>query len=314
MRALLDLLGRLERRRASITPGRRRLLLLCAAAVFLVGAVIAYRHLPQDVHLVRWELLLLLGLLLVPATVALNAARFELAARLLGRSTDIVTALRVSVVATAANLLPLPGAILVRVEGLKQLGEDYRSAFLSTGIVSAASVAVPSSLAGLVQMAAGQRTVGTALIAVGIAALALSIALMIARVEPGRRVCLGLAILGVETLVVLVASARLLLVLRALGVEIGLTQVVVLTLAAVAAAAVGFFPGGIGLREMIAAGIAPLAALPASLGYLSAALDRVVGLLVLVPVTLLLVGGPARRATAAAPEQAKPGEPDRGSP
>ena len=68
---------------------------------------------------------------------------------------------------------------------------------------------------------------------------------------------------------------------------------------AIAASAVGFLPGGIGLREVIAAGLAPLVGLPASLGYLSAALDRVVGLTVLVPVTLLLVGGSASHANTA---------------
>jgi hypothetical protein len=303
----------LERNRVTTTPTRRRILLLCAA-VFLIGAVIAYRNLPPAIRLERPVLLLILGLFLVPATVTLNAARFELSARLLGRSVGFITALRVSVASTAANLLPLPGAMLVRIEGLKQAGESYRAAFLSNTIIAGAWIAVTSTAAGFIQLLAGTRAVGIALSVAGIAAFAGCTALVIARVEPARRLPLGLAILGTETLALSVASARLFLVLQALGVAVSLMQVVILTLAAVAASAVGVFPGGIGLRELIAAGIAPLADLPASLGYLSAALDRVVGLVVLVPLTLLVVGGPARGSKAASPEEVGPREPDRGQP
>jgi len=156
--------------------------------------------------------------------------------------------------------------------------------------------------AGFIQLLAGTRAVGIALTVVGIAAFAVSTGLVISRVAPARRLPLGLAILGVETLVLLVASVRFFLVLQALCVAVSLTQVVILTLAVVAASAVGVFPGGIGLQEMIAAGIAPLADLPASLGYLSAALDRVVGLVVLVSLTLFVVGGPTRGSKPDGPE------------
>jgi hypothetical protein len=300
LRSTQVLLGWLGRKRVSITPRTRQFLLLFAAAVFLVGAIIAYRHLPEGARLERWEFLVALALLMVPSTVILNAARFEIAARLLGRSVGFITSLRVSVAATAANLLPLPGAMLVRIEGLKQIGEDYRSAFLSNGIVAGAWVAVSSTLAGVVQLTAGHRAVGTVVTAVGIAAFAACWMLMVARVEPARRVPLALAILAIETLGVLVASLRLFLVLKALGVAVGFSQVVVLTLAAIAASAVGFLPGGIGLREVVAAGLAPLVGLPASLGYLSAALDRVVGLTILVPISLLLLGGSAGHTDTAA--------------
>jgi hypothetical protein len=294
--------GWLERIRVKITPAGRRILLLCAAAVFLIGAVIAYRNLPPGTRLERPVLLLILGLFLVPAMVALNAARFELSARLLGRSVGFMTALRVSVASSAANLLPLPGGMLVRIEGLKQAGESYRAAFFSNAIIAAAWIAVTSMAAGFIQLLAGTRAVGIGLTVVGIAAFAVSTGLVISRVAPARRLPLGLAILGVETLVLLVASVRFFLVLQALGVAVNLTQVVILTLAVVAASAVGVFPGGIGLQEMIAAGIAPLADLPASLGYLSAALDRVVGLVVLVPLTLFVVGGLTRGSKPDGPE------------
>lgn len=279
-------------------------MLVLAATIFLAGALIAFVQLPKGVRLVRWSYLVFLGLSMVPATVILNAARFDVTARLLGRSVGVLHALRVSVGASAANLLPLPGAMLIRIQGLKQIGESYRSAALSNGIVAGAWVAVSCSVAGALQLAAGHLASGSVLAAIAIAAFAAASVLMMARVEATRRLPLALGILGIEGLMVLVAAFRLQLVLLALGVPSDLSQTVVLTLASVAASAVGFLPGGMGLREAIASGLAPLVSLPASLGYLTAAIDRLVGLAVLVPVTLVLLGD-----FSSFSRRPKPGEP-----
>jgi uncharacterized membrane protein YbhN (UPF0104 family) len=50
-------------------------------------------------------------------------------------------------------------------------------------------------------------------------------------------------------------------------------------------------PGGFGLRELIAALLAPLVGLPASAGFAATAINRVIGIVVLAPVTAALALG-----------------------
>lgn len=274
--------------RPQFSPRARRWLLLLAAVLFLVGGVLAWKRLPVGAHLVHWKPLALLAAVPVPATVVLNAARFQISARILGRHVSSATALRVSVAATAANLLPLPGAALVRIQGLKVLGEGYGAASAATGVVAGAWAGVTLTAAGLWQLPAGSPLLSGVLAAVGITALAAAALGLRALVPEGRFASLASRLLVLEGLVLLTAAGRLYLVFSSLGVDVRFHQTIALTVAGVAASAVGVLPGGLGLREAAAAGLASLLALPASAGYLAAAIDRLVGLIVLFLITAVL--------------------------
>ena len=49
-------------------------------------------------------------------------------------------------------------------------------------------------------------------------------------------------------------------------------------MATVAASAIGIFPGGLGIRELLSGLIAPAVGLPASVGLIGTSVERVVGL------------------------------------
>jgi hypothetical protein len=51
-----------------------------------------------------------------------------------------------------------------------------------------------------------------------------------------------------------------------------------LTIATAAASAVGILPGGLGLREVLAAALAPLVGLPAAVALFAVSVDRIIGL------------------------------------
>jgi hypothetical protein len=70
-------------------------------------------------------------------------------------------------------------------------------------------------------------------------------------------------------------------VLLALDLDVSVGQAVALTLSGVIAAATGIFPAGLGIREAVAAGIASAVSLPAAVGFVATAADRIAGLLVL---------------------------------
>jgi hypothetical protein len=87
-------------------------------------------------------------------------------------------------------------------------------------------------------------------------------------------------------------------VVAALDVEADLAQVAALTISVVTASALGILPGGFGLRELAGAAIAPLVGLPAAVGVLVVAVDRLIGL----PVLAAMAGGLATASRSARPE------------
>lgn len=95
-------------------------------------------------------------------------------------------------------------------------------------------------------------------------------------------------IVWVELLLVSVGVLRQWLVLLALGAEAALGGAFVLVLSASLAAAAGVFPGGLGLREAISAVLGPVVGLPPSFGFMGAAVNRVLGILLHAPLALWL--------------------------
>jgi uncharacterized protein (TIRG00374 family) len=105
---------------------------------------------------------------------------------------------------------------------------------------------------------------------------------MLARaLEPGTRLAAALELLVIEASFILAQALRLFLIAAALRLDVSYSQAVTLVIATVAAAAIGFLPSGLGAREAIAAALSPIIGLPASVGLLITAVDRVLSLLVL---------------------------------
>lgn len=110
---LLDRLERLAAYRPS--PVARRVLGATALVVFLVSLGVAFRHLPTlDL---RPELLLVvvLGAAIV---FGVNAAELRIAGHLSRRPLAWLDAAEKTLWATAANLLPLPGGPLIRLQAV----------------------------------------------------------------------------------------------------------------------------------------------------------------------------------------------------
>jgi uncharacterized membrane protein YbhN (UPF0104 family) len=268
--------------------GERRLLLV-AVVLFVVASAVGLANLPPVETSVRWPVLLLLPLIGVPATVATNAWEYRVTARLLGHRIPAPDAARVSVLSTAANLLPIPGAVLVRSRALHQRGTGMGSALSVTTAMGVAWVGVTAVLAGALQLVMGKPPLGAAVLIGGLVVLALA-GLLAARTRGVvlRRADIGTVLL-VEVVAVLVAASRLQLALWGLGYSPGVDQSLSLSLAGSLGSAVGFLPAGLGVREVLAAGIGPIVGLPAAVSLVATAVDRVLGLVVLAGITAVLV-------------------------
>jgi len=283
------IVGRLLRYRAAIAGVGERRLLLVAVVVFVVASAFGLANLPSVETSVRWPVLLLLPLIGVPATVATNAWEYRVTAGLLGHRVPAGDATRVSVLSTAANLLPIPGAVLVRSRALRQRGTGMTSALSITTAIGVAWVGVAAVLAGGLQLVAGEPALGAGVLVAGVAVSVLA-AVMASRTRGVQLRRSDMATVAlVETVAVLVAAARLQIALWGLGYAPAGSQSLALGLASALGSAVGFLPAGLGVREVLAAGIGPLVGLPAAVSLVATAVDRVLGLVVLAAISLVLV-------------------------
>lgn len=222
------------------------------------------------------------------ATLLLNGLEMELTARLTGRSLGVARSLRVALLASAANLLPLPGGVVVRMRALTEDGSRAATAAWAAGTIAATWFAVSCAGAGLVLLGSDGSWPGVSF-------LALATILAVGTAWVGRRrLAAGWGLLGVgcvlEAVFVLVSAVRILAVLRGLGLEAGWTEGIVLAVASAAASAVGVFPAGLGLREALTGALGYFVAVGPAAAALAAVVDRIVGVGTLAVGSVLLFG------------------------
>jgi uncharacterized membrane protein YbhN (UPF0104 family) len=259
----------------------RRALVAVAAVVFVGATVLAWRALPPTESPLSWPPIVVAGLLGVPALIVLTSIEYVLSVRAVDGQVSLMGAVRLNIVASAANLLPVPGSIMVRIQGLRNSGASYRAATASTAVVGIVWMSLSLLAAGLLQVAVSRPGIGGLAVAAGVV-LAL-LAWTMARLQPGVEYTPALTaqVVAVEVARVAVLAVRFHLLLVALGTDPVLAQSMALTIAVVVSTAVALLPGGLGLRELSAAAIGPLVGLPASVSLLAVALDRLLSLAVL---------------------------------
>jgi hypothetical protein len=251
--------------------------LLAGAAIFVGGAIVAARTLELPPEGVRLGPVLVVAVVLVPLTIAINAAELLALARLLDQRLPVTVALRVVVLGTAANLLPLPGAAALRIQALAGGGATYA---VATAVNLAAAVAWLGSAAAVAggafatldRPALGGAVAGAGTVAV---AAAVIVARRLATTSaPGRALS---ALVAVELATVVGHALRLVLLLAALGADVSLAAGTVIGTAGPLSAAAGVFPAGLGVAETLAAGVGALVAVPAAAAFAATALNRLVG-------------------------------------
>lgn len=275
------------------SPGVERALLGGAALLFIGATVLAARNLPHVHAHPHYALLVLVGLLGVPAATLVNATEYVAAGRALGHRVGTLHAARVSTVATAANLLPIPGAVMVRARALRVLGSNYRKSLAVLGGIGVVWLATTGVLAAAVVIVDGDHIgVGLAFLAGGVLAGIGAFGLVRVSVGAGgartwfpRFVLIEIASVGVFAL-------RFTLTLNGLGFHTSWAQTFTLTISTAAASAVGILPGGLGLREVLAAALGSLVGLGPAVALFAVSVDRIIGLVVLALMTgiLMLVG------------------------
>jgi hypothetical protein len=266
-------------------PSLRRRVLYVASVLFLVGCAWSVARRPDLTTTLRLAPALAQVLFAIPLTVAANALEFRLTARMVEAEVSFGQALEVSILGSAANLLPIPGALLVRVAQLRAGGIGARRGTSANLVVGLMWIGVAFVYAGSWLIASAQPGLGSAFVASGLAALGCSVIL-------GRSLGAGYRLLAWtlanKVSIVLIESIRVFLCFRVLGVAATYSQSAVLVVSSVVGSAISLVPAGLGVREVVSAALAPLVGVAAPVAFLGAVVSRVLEVVVLVPLALLL--------------------------
>lgn len=258
-----------------------------ALVLFFGGAFAAILAADVEWSELRPGWLVVTALLSSPMLV-LTSSEYRVTAKLLGVDVPVRKSLQIAVVSTTANLLPLPGGVVVRAQSLLEAGIPRRRTVV-TQLALALIWLAEATLATGVLLFAEEPFAASVFALVGIVAAVAGVAIvrwLRPAIGLGRGVLLAAA---VEFLFVVLAAARVASALAALGISPSLDQAVALASANVMAVFVVIVPAGLGVRELIAAGIAPLVGLSAATGFLTAAVVRVLTMAAFAIVALVVV-------------------------
>lgn len=251
-------------------------ILVLALAGFAIGVVLSFRATGLSLGDLDTGALLLLFLVLAPLNVGYTAVNLMEMARATKVRIGFWEAVKVSAWAMLTELLPIPGAAVVRAGALHQRGASAtRSAEVVLGFAllwiaisaSAASVAVPGGI--------GFAILGAAAV-IGITAwLGTRFGWRTALVACGLRL-VGLVLFAL----------RLFVCFAAINATIEPTQSLIFAFATVLGSASAIVPAGLGVSEGLSALFASQIGVAAGTAFLAAALARFAGFF-----TNLLVAG-----------------------
>ena len=256
-----------------------RVLVLAVFLIFLVAG----QSLGLNLNSISWHWLLLSAALAIPLLVC-NAGEYWLIAKTNGLNLKLAHCIRVTLIGSVANLLPIPGQSATRIA-------DMGSRDVTLPRAAGTTLAAGALWAGWLFLVAGAASLDqknalwpATLSAAGVLCCLLSMM----RISDSRsRFRWLLAGSGIELLSVLIAWLRLMLSFEALGIEYTYSSVAVLLCANVVAAVIGLTPAGLGIREGAAALIAPLVDISAIVAAVSIALTRFIGMAVSASLTLI---------------------------
>ena len=281
-----------DRARSALHPQSKRSRALVAAVlvvVFVAGTALAAHSLRLRAADIHWSWIVLVALVGVPIGLLLNVLELYCAASVAGRKLGVVRAVQVTVLASAANLLPIPGAVVVRMEELAR-GRGTRAALAGTAFVGLVWVGTTCLIAAPIVWLGPRPTGAIPLGVIGAATTAIG-SLIAGRALRRAAVALVALTVIVEALFAVVLGLRLWACAQALGHALTLRQGLVVGASAALASAIGIFPGGLGLGEVLAGALSPLAGLPVTVGFITSGLNRVVGIAVNAPAALLVARG-----------------------
>lgn len=249
----------------------RKWVLLAALACFLLAMFFSLATLD-----LRWTDLslpwLVLSLLVSLPAVILNANELQLLARAGGRRLTLLSAVEVTSLGTLANVLPVPGALILRAKALSGAGVSTGRASI---VLFAGSTLWIGVSAGVITLLFADHPAAAPLAVFAMAVTAGSLMFL----RRGSGTGGALAAVAVRLSMTLLAGARTWLCMAMLGFEADFLLALGYSACNVLGAVVGVVPGGLGVAEGAGALLALLLRQQPTVAVLALGASRVVGLL-----------------------------------
>jgi hypothetical protein len=277
----------------NVTPATRGIAFAIAVALFVALAAISFTSLPSRAHL-EWVPGLVL-LATAPVIAVVNAAEFRVMGAINGHVVEWSPAFRLAVMSGVANLLPLPGGVLIRTQALHRRGSSYRQALMANVAAGLVWIGTAALATGVLLLVHGTTPAAAAILLVVGAGCIAAVGVLLARRHGSGSVRLLVSLLVIEAATVAVSAIRIYLAFAAIGLGVSAVQSVALTTAQIVAAAVGFFPSGLGLRELLAGAIGSAVDLHASSAIAATVADRIFDQIGLSLLAVAVMAAGARR-------------------
>jgi hypothetical protein len=265
---LVVLLRRPRPRRLQIIVG------VVSVVVLAVGTAIAIGNVPTGEELEWWPIAVLV-VLGTPWQLLILSSEISLIGRLADVRPQRRTCLRVAILGTSFNLLPIPGAALTRLDALLATGAEVGRATGAIVAVGMIWLAVALWVAGVALI--GTSWISALLLAAGGLAAIVTITVLRRYLPHVHRADLGRVVL-LESIFVLTHAARLSLALVAVGVARPIRAPLAMAASSAISSALGIAPGGLGIREGLATVMGDLAGIAASTALVAAVVDRAAAL------------------------------------
>lgn len=280
--------NKLRRLAARENARLRKYIYLIALLLLIIGIYISLQRSPNLVTDAKFAPILAVLLIGIPVTLAANSLRYIYSARLIEAKVNWRRALEVTTISTAANMLPLPGGTAVRITALSKDSNSIRSGvnatFISTMIWCSITLIFSGVAVALANSGMGLIVAGSGLAGLSFNAIYISFYT--------RHSLLSSNIIGLH-IVELASSAidalRFMLCLHALSVSVFYTQAAALVLASLVGSAISIVPAGLGVREITSAAIGPVVGITPEASFLSATLNRLLGLIGITPIAALFL-------------------------
>lgn len=259
-----------------LTDRFRHLLFILMAVIFVGGFAYALFSNPGILRGVNASALAAIGLLSFPAILLITVVRYQLLGLASGKNMSLLDAARVVVTGIAANMLPLPGSIMVRAAGLTENGRRFARASrfsLAATFVWLGIALVFSATFGYIL---GLSIFGTAALLAGILVLVIGLGTFPQDTVKG----FPSLIVASNGLLMLLMTAQYWLAFAATGSMISVSQAAFLTICGPIGVVIAIAPAGIGVTELSAAALAILVGVEPSTAFVALALSRIMQLVV----------------------------------
>lgn len=271
----------------TLAPRLRLLLLAMALLAFVASAYWAVRQQPDIMHRLDATYVGLLLLIGIPIIWIGNALEFQLMGRYVGVHIRLGPALVTTLLASAANMLPLPGGVLTRMATLKGHGTGLKAGARINLLFALLWVAASLCYSGVWLVIIGPTGIGVAFVCAG-AAMALAGG-AIARNRGGDVGVLQRA-LSLRLLMSAGENVALFWAFLAVGLGIPFGKAALFGLSSVLGSAVSIVPAGLGVREGAAALLALLVDVPPANAFLAIAGMRLLLMIFMATMTGVMMG------------------------